>query len=291
VLQDAGWDEPEAGELTEWCKVLPKSRVPAEAVSSNLDQPLADLFRRIPIIRHCAVHRETNLPVKTVENMVRDAHSLAIALRDDSRAAKIWLWLTTLEGIVAGLDAGLINQKLDIVRDINFIAEQRASLVHAQAELDEREAQVTQSLASLGKIHSPIEADVLAPLKEMFGFSTKEPMITAIDHHQLSVEISGATILLGDLGVKCGVQHLTTGPILVDEAITVSASNIPAKLVVSPRKVVSLLQDSSDDGGIDEPESPRKPHKRLRMTNATDTGEAQLETSRVTRSMARKLRG
>ena len=74
-----GWDAPEAVELTEWRKALSKCDIPATDIALSYGQSLSVLFKRA--IRHCAVHRHPRIPVKKVEEMVRDALLLSSTTR------------------------------------------------------------------------------------------------------------------------------------------------------------------------------------------------------------------
>jgi hypothetical protein len=48
-------------------------------------------------IRHCAVHRRPQIPVKKVEEMIRDAWLLSQALQHDLRAVQLLHWHKELE--------------------------------------------------------------------------------------------------------------------------------------------------------------------------------------------------
>ena len=82
ILEDHGWDTPEAVELNKWWMTLRKYDIPAAAIAANPDQSLSVLFKRAASIRDCAVHRRAQIPVKIVEQMVRDAWLLSQALKE-----------------------------------------------------------------------------------------------------------------------------------------------------------------------------------------------------------------
>ena len=103
MLEAHGWDAPEAVEITAWWKTLSKCDIPATAIALSHGQSLAVLFKRAISIRHCAVHRRPQIPVKEVEEMVRDAWLLSQALQDDLRAAQLLHWHKELENLVAHL--------------------------------------------------------------------------------------------------------------------------------------------------------------------------------------------
>jgi hypothetical protein len=60
-------------------------RSPIATLTSIFSVFLAVLFKRAISIRHCAVHRRPQIPVKKLEEIVRDAWLLSQALQDDSR--------------------------------------------------------------------------------------------------------------------------------------------------------------------------------------------------------------
>lgn len=103
MLKANGWDAPEAVELTEWRKTLSKCDIPATAIALSHGQSLAVLFKRAISIRHCAVHRHLQIPIKKVEEMVRDALLLSQALQDDLRATQLLYWHKELESLITHL--------------------------------------------------------------------------------------------------------------------------------------------------------------------------------------------
>ncbi|KAG9230723.1 hypothetical protein BJ875DRAFT_347207, partial [Amylocarpus encephaloides] len=126
VLEDNGWDVPEAVELTVWWKTLSNCVIPTAAVDLSQGQSLADLFNNVKYIRHSAVHRDLQMPIQVVEEMTRDAWLLSSALRDDSTTAQLQHWHKELE--------------------LWEICRARTELETRLAELESRGNKLTQSL-------------------------------------------------------------------------------------------------------------------------------------------------
>jgi hypothetical protein len=166
MLETNGWDAPEAVELTKWWQTLSKCDIPATAIDLSHGKSLATLFKRAISIRHCAVHRRPQIPVKKVEEMVRDAWLLAKALQDDVRTAQILHWHRELEKLVAHLQLRTNSQREVAEAQLQNIHNAKVEIEEMLAELESRESQLIQSLEAEGRTHRPIDIEALQPLEE-----------------------------------------------------------------------------------------------------------------------------
>jgi hypothetical protein len=166
ILEANGWDAPEAVELTKWCTTLSKRDIPATAIALSHGQSLAGLFKRAMSIRHCAVHRQQRIPVKKVEEMVRNAWLLSQALQDDLRAAQLLHWHKELENIVAHLQLRTNSQREAAEAELRNIHDAKVEIEERLAELESRASQLTQSLEAEGRTHRPISVEALRSLEE-----------------------------------------------------------------------------------------------------------------------------
>ncbi|KAF8853500.1 hypothetical protein BDZ45DRAFT_76595 [Acephala macrosclerotiorum] len=166
MLEAKGWDASEAVELTKWWKTLSKCDIPAAATALNHGQSLAVLFKRTESIRHCAVHRCPEIPVKKVEEMVRDAWSLCRALQDDLRAAQLLHWHKELENLVAHLQLAASSQREAAEAELRNIHNEKVETEEKLAELKLRASQLTQSLRTKNTTHRPIDIEALRSLEE-----------------------------------------------------------------------------------------------------------------------------
>jgi hypothetical protein len=166
VLEANGWDAPEAVELTKWEETFKKCDIPAAATDLSHGQSLAALFRHTIRIRHCAVHRVPQVPIKKVEKMVRDAWLLSQALQDDLRAAQLLHWHKELENLVAHLQLRINSQREAVEAELRNIHNAKIEMEERLAELESRASQLTQSLEAEGRTHRPIDTEVLQSLEE-----------------------------------------------------------------------------------------------------------------------------
>jgi len=167
MLEANGWDAPEAAELTKWWEALSKCDIPATATALSHGQSLKVLFRRAISIRHGAVHRRPQIPVKKVEEMVRDAWLLSQALQDDLRAAQLLHWHKELETLVAYLQLRTNSQREAAEAELRNIHNAKVEIEERLAELESRASQLTQSLETEGRTHRPIDIKVLQSLEEV----------------------------------------------------------------------------------------------------------------------------
>ena len=133
ILEEQGWDCPEAIELTQWTKIMSKrcKKIPAHAVDNSSGVPLDELFRSTSSLRHSAVHRlPTN--AKSIDRMILSALNLAKTLRDSSRAKK-------LEVLHFELDDRIRDMELNKNFLENRLEEELEAIREARAELDRRE--------------------------------------------------------------------------------------------------------------------------------------------------------
>jgi len=165
ILEAKGWDAPEAVELTKWCRTLLKRGIPATAIALSHGQSLAVLFKRAIYIRHCAVHRRRQIPVKELEEMVRDAWLLSQALQDNLRAAQLLHWHKELENIVAHLQLRTDSQKEAAEAELRNVYNSKVEIEERLAELESRASQLTQSLEAEGRTHRPIGVEALRSLE------------------------------------------------------------------------------------------------------------------------------
>ncbi|OBT74273.1 hypothetical protein VF21_07416 [Pseudogymnoascus sp. 05NY08] len=165
MLEANGWDAPEAVELTKWWTTLSKCDIPAIAIALGHGQLLAILFKRAISIRHCAVHRRPQIPVKDVGEMVRDAWLLSQALQDDLRAAQLLHWHEELEKLVAHLQLRTSSQREAAEAELKDIHNEKDAIKNRLAELESRSSQLTQSFEAEGRTHRPIDAEALQPLE------------------------------------------------------------------------------------------------------------------------------
>ncbi|KAH8674394.1 hypothetical protein BGZ60DRAFT_403819, partial [Tricladium varicosporioides] len=166
ILEANGWDAPEAVELTIWWKTLSKCDIPATAIALSHGQSLAVLFKRAISIRHCAVHRRPQIPVKKVEEMVRDARSLSQALQDELRAAQLLHWHKELENLVAHLQSRTKSQRGAAEAELRNICNAKVEVKERLAELELRASQLTQAIEVEGRTHRPIDIEALRCLEE-----------------------------------------------------------------------------------------------------------------------------
>jgi phenylpropionate dioxygenase-like ring-hydroxylating dioxygenase large terminal subunit len=166
MLEANGWDASEAVELTKWWKTLSKCDIPAAATALSHGQSLAVLFKRAISIRNCAVHRSPQIPVKKVEEMVRDAWLLSQALQDDLRAAQLLHWHKELENLVAHLQLITNSQREAAEAELRSIHNAKVEIEERLAELESRADQLTQSLEAEGRTHRPINIKALQSLEQ-----------------------------------------------------------------------------------------------------------------------------
>ena len=165
-MEANGWDAPEAVELTKWWKAFSKCDIPTTAIALSHGQSLAVLFKRAISIRHCAVHRRPQIPVKKVEEMVRDAWLLSQALQDDLRAAELLRWHKELENLVVHLQLRTNSQREAVEAELRNIHNVKVEIEERLAELESRASQLTKTLEAEGRTHRPIDADALRSLEE-----------------------------------------------------------------------------------------------------------------------------
>ena len=166
VLEANGWDAPEAVELTKWEETFKKCDIPAAATDLSHGQSLAALFRHTIRIRHCAVHRVPQVPIKKVEKMVRDAWLLSQALKDYSRAAQLQYWHTELENLVTHLQSRTESQREAAETQLRNIHNTKAEIEEMLAELDSRASQLTHFLEVESKAHRAIDIEALQSLDQ-----------------------------------------------------------------------------------------------------------------------------
>jgi hypothetical protein len=166
MLEAHGWDAPEGVELTKWRKTLSKCDIPPTAIALSHGQSLAVLLKRAVSIRHCAVHRRPQIPVKKVEEMVRDAWLLSQALQDDLRATQLLHWHKELENLIALLQLRTNSQREAAEAELPNIHNAKDETEKRLAELESRASQLTQSLEAEGKAPRPIDVEALQPLEE-----------------------------------------------------------------------------------------------------------------------------
>jgi hypothetical protein len=183
VLEANGWDAPEAVELTKWEETFKKCDIPAAATDLSHGQSLAVLFRHTIRIRHCAVHRVPQVPIKKVEKMVRDAWLLSQALQDDLRGAQILHWHKELEKLVTHLQLRTDSQRQAAEAELRNIQNAKVELEDKLAKLESKASQLTQSLKLDGRTHRPIETEALRSLEEALSRPTfaKSLPVIALD--------------------------------------------------------------------------------------------------------------
>jgi hypothetical protein len=165
ILEANGWDAPEAVELTTWW-TLSKCDIPARAFALSPGHSLSGLFKHAISIRHYAVHRRPQIPIKKVEEMVRDAWLLSQALRDDLRAAQLLRWHKELENLVAHLQSRTNSQREAAKAELRNLHNAKVEMEERLSELESRASQLTQSLEAEVRTHRPIEIEALRPLEE-----------------------------------------------------------------------------------------------------------------------------
>jgi len=85
-------------ELHWWQTMVMKCKVPRKAL--DLDQPLLELFSRIPTVRHGAVHGTNKVPVIALRQMLQDAISITKGLRDEERTEELSKWNEVLSQLL-----------------------------------------------------------------------------------------------------------------------------------------------------------------------------------------------
>jgi hypothetical protein len=266
ILEANGWDAPEAVELTKWCTTLSKRDIPATAIALSHGQSLTGLFKRTISIRHCAVHRHQRIPVKKVEEMVRNAWLLSQALQDDLRAAQLLHWHKELENIVAHLQLRTNSQREAAEAELRNIHDAKVEIEEKLAELESRASQLTQSLKAEGRTHRPISVEALRSLEEALSKPAlaKALPVTAQDQVWKWIENS--------LGMIINLKHAST-----PERQTVKVEppgpdpqNHP--LLNAPVLATNALYDSDESfyGYMGEGDSS---HKRRKCSSVADETE------------------
>jgi hypothetical protein len=266
ILEVNGWDAPEAVELTKWCMTLSKRDIPATAVALNHGQSLAVLFKRATSIRHCAVHRRPQIPVKKVEEMVRDAWLLSQALQDDLRAAQLFHWHKELENIVAHLQLRTNSQKEAAEAELQTIHDAKVEIEERLAELESRASQLTQSLEAEGRTHRPIGVEALRSLEEALGRPAlaKALPVTAQDQVWQWIEDS--------LGMIVNLKHAGAPKRLTVKFEPPGPGPRDQPLLSAPVLATNALHDSDESfyGYMGERNSLHKRRKCSRVTDETE---------------------
>jgi hypothetical protein len=209
MLEANGWDAPEAVELTKWWKTLSKCDIPATAIALSHGQSLAVLFKRIISIRHCAVHRRPQIPVKEVEEMVRDAWLLSQALQDDLRAAQLLHWHKELENLVAHLQLRTNSQREAAEAELRNIHNAKVEIEERLAELESRASQLTQSLEAEGRTHRSIDIEALRSLEEALSRPALAKALPVIAQDQAWQWIDNSVGMIIDLKYARAPKMLT----------------------------------------------------------------------------------
>ncbi|APA15917.1 predicted protein [Sclerotinia sclerotiorum 1980 UF-70] len=97
ILVANEWDCPENIELNLWWKAIDECQIPIEAIGPQPSRPLGTIFRRVPNIRHFAVHRLPDISIANIQDMITDALDIAKVFRDDFLVPKLKLWREKLE--------------------------------------------------------------------------------------------------------------------------------------------------------------------------------------------------
>lgn len=171
MLQAKGWDASEAVELTKWRKTLLKCNIPEAATTLSHDQSLADLFKGAITVRNYAVHRRPQVPITKIEEMVRDAHLLSQALKDDLRSAQLLQWHKELADVVANLQSTTNSQREAAEAELLNVHNEKVAIEKRLVELKARAHQLTQSLDGKGRNSQPIDEDAMQSLEEAFTTS------------------------------------------------------------------------------------------------------------------------
>lgn len=83
VLQAKSWTCANQGELNVWCILLSGYfTIPASAVGYGMYDKLQGIFKRIHQIHYIAPHRFQNIPISSIQLMLKDAVTLTRAFRD-----------------------------------------------------------------------------------------------------------------------------------------------------------------------------------------------------------------
>jgi hypothetical protein len=266
ILEANGWDAPEAVELTRWYTTLSKRDIPTTAIALSHGQSLAGLFKRATSIRHCAVHRRPRIPVKKVEEMVRNAWLLSQALQDDLRAAQLLHWHKELENIVAHLQLRTNSQREAAEAELRNIHDAKVEIEERLAELESRASQLTQSLEAEGRTHQPICVEALRSLEEALSRPAlaKAQPVTAQDQVWQWIENSlGMIINLKQAGApkRQTVKVKPPGPDPRDQP-----------LLNAPVLAINALYDSDESfyGYMGERGSLHKRRKCSRVADETE---------------------
>ena len=167
---------------------------PCSSSFSSHGQSLAALFGRAIHIRHCAVHRRPQIPVKKVEDMVRNAWLLSRALQDDLRATQLLHWHKALENLIAHLQAA--GADLRNIHNAKIETERRL------AELESKASQLTLSLEVEGRTHQPIDIEALPSLEEALSSPNlaRIPLIISLDQAWRWVGNSVGMLIVKNVG-------------------------------------------------------------------------------------------
>ncbi|KAM3084128.1 hypothetical protein ACMFMG_001768 [Clarireedia jacksonii] len=153
ILEGNNWDTPEACELSLWWICLRECKVPVEAVKP-VKPSLQRLFDRLKHVRHCAVHRVPDIPIRSIQMMVADARLLAEALRDDNFVSTFTLWEDTLNKV-----HGLADRSRGQGRVVE--AQRRFdSISRERAEVSKKTGDVQQNISTLRQDLSRLEQEL-----------------------------------------------------------------------------------------------------------------------------------
>jgi hypothetical protein len=265
-LEANGWDAPEAVELSKWCTTLSKCDIPATAITLSHGQSLAVLFERAISIRHCAVHRHQRIPVKKVEEMVRNAWLLSQALQDDLRAARLLHWHKELENIVAHLQLRTNSQREAAEAELRNIHDAKVEIEERLAELKSRASQLTQSLKAEGRTHRPIGVEALRSLEEALSrlALAKALPVTAQDQVWQWIENS--------LGMIINLKHAGAPKRVTVKVEPPGPGPRDQPLLSAPVLATNTLHDSDESfyGYMGERDSLHKRRKCSRVADETE---------------------
>ncbi|KAL2107110.1 hypothetical protein VUR80DRAFT_5689 [Thermomyces stellatus] len=155
VLEDKGWDCPEAVELTRWLPILQDKSVTTDVQPyfANVDaEGLKALFADVSRLRNSAVHREP-VTAKGVSQLLESAVKLSQILQDDRRSAllddvrkELKSKIRAMERNKTALEDTFIAGLLDIQRQREELDRKEMELIEGTVKGDQ------QNKAYVGKL-------------------------------------------------------------------------------------------------------------------------------------------
>ena len=132
VQQEEAEESPKL-ELHKWWSAV-NSLVPAQAL--DISQPLSSSFKRIPHVRHVAVHSSVEIPVTSLDQMLRDTISITKGLRDEERSTELSNWRRQISILIPNIEFS--QEQTTAVSQLQASRNTISDLENWKVELDKR---------------------------------------------------------------------------------------------------------------------------------------------------------